>query len=211
MCVRSPDIGSPRDDCTSVTETLLVGDIVNGQGILVVTVTDVTAVVLLVWATVDDALSIVCVAILASTALHVWLGGIFHVDEHWSTLTGVIATGSTTGAVSNCVSELFVGNNGVCSALDTLVDVDKGNVFLDVESLGVLGRKLEDLLQVEDLDMVANTFRSNNEAVANHFDLTPDDGVVVGWKTTEVLQFTLLRDLREGGTVGLTDGNLGKS
>jgi hypothetical protein len=43
-------------------------------------------------------------------------------------------------------SELFVGNNGVCPTLDTLVDVDKGNVFLDVESLGVLGRKLEDLL-----------------------------------------------------------------
>jgi hypothetical protein len=59
--------------------------------------------------------------------------------------------------------------------------------------------------------MVANTFRSDNEAVANDLYFTPDDGVVVGWKTTEVLQFTLLRDLREGGTVGLTDGNLAKS
>jgi hypothetical protein len=59
--------------------------------------------------------------------------------------------------------------------------------------------------------MVANTFGSNNEAVANDLDFTPDDGVVVGWKTTEVLQFTLLRNLRERGTVGLTDGNLGKS
>jgi hypothetical protein len=146
MCVRSPNIGSARDDRTSVTETLFVGDVVDGQGILVVTVADITAVVLLVGATVDDALSIVCVAILASTALDVGLSGILHVDEHWSTLTGVISTGSTTGAVSNCVSELFVGNNGVCSALNTLVDVDKGNVLLDVESLRVLGRKFEYLL-----------------------------------------------------------------
>jgi hypothetical protein len=146
MSVRGSDIGSARDDRTSVTETLLVGDIVDGQGILVVTVTDITAVVLLVGATVHDALSVVCVAVLASTALDVGLGGVLHVDEHWATFTGVISTGSTTRAVSNRVSELFVGNNGVCPTLDTLVDVDKGNVFLDVESLGVLGRKLEDLL-----------------------------------------------------------------
>jgi hypothetical protein len=126
-------------------------------------------------------------------------------------MTGVVATGSTTSTVGDSVSELLVGYDSVRSAFDTLVDVDKSNVFSDVESLRVLRRKLEQLLQVEDLDMVANTLRADNEAVADDLDFAPDDRVVVGWKTTQVLKLALLCNLGERGTVGLTDGNLSRS
>jgi hypothetical protein len=195
--VRSTDVRSARDDGTGVAKTFLVGDIVDGKGILVVAVANVATIVLLVGATVDNALSIVCVAILTSAALDVGLGGVFHVDEHGSAMTGIVATGSTTSTVGDSVSELLIGNDSVRSAFDTLVDVDKSNVFLDIKSLGVLGRKLEELLQVEDLDVMSHTLRADNEAVADDFNLAPDDRVVVGWKTTQILKFALLINLRE--------------
>jgi hypothetical protein len=210
MGVRGADVGSARDDGTSGAKSLLVGYIVDGQGVLVVAVADVAAVVFLVGSTVDDALSIVCVTVLAGASLNVRLGGVVQVDEHRSTVTGVVATHSSACTTSYRVTLLFVCNYGVRAALDTLVDVDKSNVLLDVESLGVLGRKLEQLLQIEDLDMVANTLRANNQAVANDLDLAPDDGVIVRRKTTDVFQLTLLGKLRERSTVGLTDGNLEK-
>jgi hypothetical protein len=56
--------------------------------------------------------------------------------------------------------------------------------------------------------MVTNTFGADNEAVTNNLDLTPDDGVVVGRKTTKVLELAVLGDLGKGGTVSLTNGNL---
>lgn len=58
MGVRSTDVRSARDDGTSVTEANLVGDVVDGQGVLVVAVADVTAVVFGVRAAVFDALGI---------------------------------------------------------------------------------------------------------------------------------------------------------
>ena len=205
--VRSTDVRSARDDGTSVTEANFVGDIVDGQGVLVVTVANVTAVVLLVRSTVDNALSVVSVAILTVATRDVRLSGVVHVDEHGSTSTGVVTAGATASTAGDGVVLLVVGNNGVGAALDTLVDVDESSVGLDVESVGLLGGKLEQLLQVEDLDMVADTFGADDEAVTNNLDLTPDDGVVVGRKATKVLKLAVLGDLGEGGTVSLTDGN----
>ena len=94
------------------------------------------------------------------------------------------------------------------TTLDTLVDVDKSNILNLVKGVRLLGRKLEQLLQVKDLDVMSNTFRPNNERVAEDFDLTPDDRVILGGKTTKVLELALLGNLREGSTVGLADGNL---
>jgi hypothetical protein len=208
MGVGSSDVGCARDDGTGVTETLLVGDVVDGQGVLVVTVADVTAVVLLVRSTVDNALSVMSVAVLAVATLNVRLGGVVHVDEHGSTSTGVVTTGTTASTAGNGIVLLFVGDDSVGAALDTLVDVDKGSVLLDVESVRLLGRELEQLLQVKDLDVVTNTLGTNNEAVTNDLDLTPNNGVVVGGKASKVLQLTVLGDFGERSTVSLTDGDL---
>jgi len=143
MGVGSTDVRSARDDCTSVTEANLVGDVVDGQGVLVVAVANVTAVVLLVRSTVDNALSVVSVAILTVATRDVGLDGVVHVDKHGSTSTGVIATGTTASTAGDGVVLLVVGDDGVGTALDTLVDVDESSVGLDVESVGLLGGKLE--------------------------------------------------------------------
>jgi hypothetical protein len=205
--VGSSDVGCAGDDGTGVTEADLVGDIVDGQGVLVVAVADVTTIVLLVRSTVDNALSVVSVAVLTVATRDVRLSGIVHVDEHGSTGAGVVTAGATASTAGDGVVLLVVGDDCVCAALDTLVDVDKSSVGLDVESVGLLGRKLENLLQVKDLDMVADTLGADDEAVTNNLDLTPDDGVVVRRQATKVLKLTVLGDLREGGTVSLTDGN----
>lgn len=94
------------------------------------------------------------------------------------------------------------------AALDTLVDIDEGNILNLVKGIRALGRKLEQLLQVKDLDVVADTLGSDNKRVSEDFDLTPDDRVILGGKTTKVLELSLLGNLGERGTVGLADGNL---
>ena len=123
-------------------------------------------------------------------------------------MTSIVTTHASTRTTGHCVTPFFVCNYGVRTALDTLIDVDKSNILLDIESLRALGGKLEQLLQVEDLDMVTNTLGSDNEAVTNNLDLTPDDGVIVGRKTANVLKLAVLGELGEGSTVSLTDGNL---
>jgi hypothetical protein len=146
-----------------------VGDVVDGEGVLVVAVADVTAVVysqsvhilravhtwtlrtLPVGSAVDDALSVVGVAVLGRTALKVWLGWVIHVDVHGTTTASVIATGTTTAAKGNSVVLLLVGADSVGASLDTLRNINPRNIGLDVKGLGVLGRELEQLLHVEEL------------------------------------------------------------
>jgi hypothetical protein len=99
----------------------------------------------------------------------------------------------------------------VGTTLDSLVDIDESNVLDLVKGVGLLGRELEQLLQVEDLDVVADTLTSDNKVVAKNLDLAPDNRVVLSRETTKVLEFTLLGNLGERSTVGLADGNLCRS
>ena len=57
MGVRGSDVGGARNDLSGLG-AVLVGYIVDGQGVLVSTVADVAAEVLLVGAAVDDTLGI---------------------------------------------------------------------------------------------------------------------------------------------------------
>ena len=57
MGVRSSDVGGAGDDFAGVW-AVLVGHVVDGQGVFVVAVADVAAEVLLVGAAVDDTLGI---------------------------------------------------------------------------------------------------------------------------------------------------------
>jgi hypothetical protein len=206
VSVRGAGVGSAGNDGTSA-DTLLVGDVVDGQGVLVVTVADITSVVLLVRTTVHDALSVVSVAILGCATLNVRLGDVISVDENGSTSTGVVATGTSTAAKSDGVVLLLVCADSVRASRNTLGEVDPGNVSLDVEGLGALGRELEELLHVEKLDTVANTLGSDDKSVLQDLHLAPDNGIILGGETAEVLEFTLLGDLSKCSTVRLTDGN----
>lgn len=54
---------------------------------------------------------------------------------------------------------------------------------------------------------MANTFRSDNEGVTDLLNLAPDDGIVVGRQTAEVLKLAIFCNLGERGTVCLTNGD----
>lgn len=157
--------------------------------------------------TVDDALSIVGVTILGRATLNVRLSGVFGVNEDGATSAGVVTARAATAAKSNGVVFLLVGANGVGTALDTLLNVDPGDIGLDVESFRALRRELEELLHVEELDSVTDSFGSDDESVLEDLHLTPDDRVILSRKTAKVLKLTILGDLREGSTVGLTNGD----
>lgn len=79
-----------RDDRGSV-EALLVGDIVDSQGVLVVAVANVAAIVLLVRPTVLNALCIVNITILTSAAGAIGAGNIVDVDVDQSSSTLAVA------------------------------------------------------------------------------------------------------------------------
>jgi hypothetical protein len=204
--VRGAGVGSAGDDGSSA-DTLLVGDVVDGQSVLVVTVADITSVVLLVRTTVHDALSVVSVAVLGRATLNVRLGDIISVDEDGSTSTGVVTTGTSTAAKSDSVVLLLVRTDSVRASGNTLGEVNPSNVGLDVEGLRVLWRELEELLHVKELNTVADTLRSDDESVLQDLHLAPDDRIVLGGEPAKVLEFTFLGDLRKRGTVGLTNGN----
>lgn len=205
VSVRCTDVRSTRDDLAGFG-TVLVGDIVDGEGVLVVTVADIAAKVLLVGAAVNNALSIVGVAVLRRAASLVRLVGVVQVDEDRATGTGVVTANAATTANSDGVAELLVGNDVVRTARDTVGDVHPADILLDIEGLGVLGAQLEQLLHVEELDAVASTLRSDDQSVSDLLDLAPNDTVVAGRQTAEVFELTLLSDLCEGSTVSLANG-----
>lgn len=102
--VRCAFVRCAGDDGGSV-ETLLVGDIVDRQGVLVVAVANVAAIVLLVRPAVIDALRIVNITILTSAAGAVRVGNIVDVDVNQSSSTLAVAR---LGANRDSVAELLV-------------------------------------------------------------------------------------------------------
>lgn len=203
-------VGCAGDDGGGV-EALLVGDVVDGQGVFVVAVADVTAVVLLVGSTVDNALGIVDVAVLGRTALLVGLGDVVDVNEDETTGAGVIAASTATATDGNSVALLLVGDNVVRAASNALalseVVEPSSEVLRRVEGLGLLGVQLQELLEVEDLHSVVCTLGSDEEVVAKRLHLVPDDRRGLSGKAAKVLKLTLLGDFCESSAVGLTNGN----
>ena len=104
MGVRCAFVRCAGDDGGSV-ETLLVSDIVDRQGVLVVAVAYVAAIILLVRSAVLDALRIVNITILTSAAGAVRVGNIFDVDVDQSSSTLAVAR---LGANRDSVAELLV-------------------------------------------------------------------------------------------------------
>lgn len=84
---------------------LLVRNVVNRQSVFVVTIADVTAVILLVRAAIFDALSIVYVAVLVGAARAVRVGNIIDVDVDQTRSAG---TATRLSADSDGISELFI-------------------------------------------------------------------------------------------------------
>jgi len=141
-----------------------------------------------------------CISVLRGASGLEWLVGILHINEDRASATGVVAARASTAAnyrkglermrsvpkgsehcTSNCIAQLLVCNNVMRATRDAVGDVHPANVLRSnrcIERLGVLGRQLEQLLHVEELDAVANSLRADDQSISDLFDLTPDDTFV---------------------------------
>jgi hypothetical protein len=104
MGIRSALVSRARDDGRSV-RALLVRDVVDCQGILVVSIADVTAVVLLVWAFVQNTLGVMDVSVQFGTARTVWVSDVVDIDVNQSSSAGA---GTRLSSDGDGISELLV-------------------------------------------------------------------------------------------------------
>lgn len=172
-----------------------VSQIVDGEGILVVAVADLTTKVLGVGATVDEALSVVNVAVLGSTSRAGDLGGVAHV-EHVNTGSASVVTGLGTNDVGEV--GLRVGKDVVDTTEGKVVPEGR-EVLVGVEGHGaLLVVNVQELLQVEELDTVTGLFTAYDEEVVVGSELPPAaGGNACGLrKTSEVTELTSGGDLR---------------
>ena len=149
---------------------LLVGDIVDGQGVLVVAVANVTAYIFLIRAFVYKALSVVDITVLGSTARRCWVGDVSKVDEDQaSTASGRTRRGTNcNGIVLRLVDDNVVGT--ACRQ----VGEEASQVRLGAENLGFGGIKIQQLPEVEDLNTVVHGFTTDDKVVLVATDFPPD-------------------------------------
>lgn len=200
MSVGGALVGSAGDDGSGLGSDL-VGDIVDGERVLVVAVADVAAVVLLVGSTVDDALGVVNVAVLGRAAGAVRLGGVLHVNVDETSSAGAVAG---SGADCNGIAQLLVCNDVVRTS-DGEIGEQTSQVGLGGEGLGLPGVDGEKLAQIKDLDTMADGLGTDDDVVSERLDLTPNRRDRLLGETAKVDQFTLLGHLNEGSAVGLAD------
>lgn len=70
----------------------LVGDVVDGEGVLVVAVANILAVVALVGTAVDETLGVVNIAVLGSASRASDVGGVANVEENQSSAAGKVVS-----------------------------------------------------------------------------------------------------------------------
>lgn len=92
----------------------LVGHVVDGKTIFVVSVTDIAAKVFCVWTLVLQALSIVHITVLGSTARGRGLRGIRQVNEDQAACTSTVPRLRTN---TDRIAEILVNDNIVCATI----------------------------------------------------------------------------------------------
>lgn len=189
MGVSGALVGGARDD----GRLGLIGDVVDGEGVLVVREAELLAVVLSVGASVDGALGIVGVAILSGASGVDGVLGVRDIDHV-----------ETTGAELAADGDDGVGGLGAHDVVGAAEASEVGDVGLDGEGLG-LAADAEELLEVEDLETVALGLGTDVGVVLDDLDVAPKGVVGLDGETTNVLDAAVAEDLDEGGTVNLTD------
>lgn len=172
--VLSAGVVADGDDVGDVAG--LVGDIVDGQRVFVVTVADISAVVAGIGATVDEALGVMDVAVAGSAAGAGDVGGIADVEEDQSAAAGEVVSHTNRrvtadGTASNGVVELLVDDDVVGTADGELVPM-AGELGLS-EVLWVRGVEVENLLHVEELDAVLDGLGANDGKITDDSDFSP--------------------------------------
>lgn len=170
----------------------------NGEGILVVVEAELMALVRGHGTLVDDALSIVDVAIggdAASILRTARVGDVHHPET-------ATALEAQLGADSGDKSGLLVGDDVVAGA-------ETSEVGGEVAGDGVGGRvgriSRSELGEIEDLETVAGSLGANVGKVANDLDVTPDGRNSLGRKAANVGQATIGVDLSKGSAVSLSE------
>lgn len=194
-------VASARDD----GGVSLIGDVVDREGVLVVTVADINSTVALIRAAVLEALRIVDVSILGLVAGREGLRRVGEIDEDHAALESAVAGG---GADGDSVLEVGVDND-IVGAADGELAEDTRAVLNRVEGVRLLPRlDLKELVEVEDLDVVVHGFGANDGEVVEDADLAPDLGLRAGGvgETAEIVEFAVGGDAGEGGAIGLKYG-----
>ena len=94
----------------------------------------------------------------------------------------------------------------VVRATDWKVVEQTREVSLLVEGLGLLGINSSDLVQIKDLNIMANSLRTNNGIVVEHTNLTPGRTErVLSRQTSEVSQLAFLVNLDKSSAGVLSD------
>ena len=195
-------VGDTGDDVGDVS---LVGHIVDCESILVIAVANIATLVTLVRSAVDNTLRIMNIAITLGATKRLGLGRISQIEE--------VETGSTDRVISrhsadsNGVLELLVNHNIMRTTNGKQSVEVASKVLLGIEDHGLLGINFQKLLEVEDLNTVADGFGSDDDVILVAADLTPLGRRRVLRKTAEVDELALLGDLCEGGSVVLADGD----
>ena len=170
----------------------------NGEGILVVVEANLAALEITLGSVVDDALSVVGVAVVGNTAGVLGTGRVGDVNHPQ---TGA-ALEAVLGADGGNEVRLLVGDNVVAAAKLGKV---RRQVVADAEGLGALRVDLEQLLEVKDLQAVVGGLGANVGKVANDLDVAPDGLNRLGGQAANVRQAAVLADLDKGGAVRLTE------
>lgn len=193
-------VGDARHD----SRLLLVGHIVDGEGVLVVAEADLVTLEVLVDAAVDDALGVVDVAVLACASEEGGFGGILDV-HHDQAAVGARAACIGGGADNEDGVGLFVGDDVVGGSY---AGVQGSEVLPDAECLG--GRADgEQFAKIKDLDAVVARLGTNVGMVTNDLDVAPDGVFGLRRQTTNVFELATSFDLDERSAVSLAnDGKL---
>lgn len=172
-------------------------DVDNGQRILVVVEADLMAPVCVHWTLVDDALSIMDIAVIGNAASILRAVGSRYVNHPQAATAGqrgISAHGE------HCVG-VFIGNDVVAAA-----EAAKARRYVGrTESRGVGRVCRKQLAKIKDLQAMVRGLRANVGVVLDNLDVAPRRGNSVCGQTTDVAEATVVVNLDEGGTVRLTD------
>lgn len=223
MSIRRAFVSRPRDDGGGI-QAFLVRDIVDRQSVFVVTVADVTAVVLCIGTAVLDALCIVNIAVLASAAWAVRVRNVVEVDVDQSGSAGGVARCransngiaeflvllpslvSATSRFNGSVPQHVTYHYNIVRATDWQIVEPARKVSRGAEILRGTRVEIKELLHVEELNAVVDRLRSDHHVITVSFHFAPSRIIVqfcLLREASDVRDLALFGDLSESSAISL--------
>lgn len=200
MAVRCAWVGEGRQDFRGVGHAVFGGRVVDGDSVFVVADADVAAAEAAVGAVVCNALSVVDVAVLACTARGRWGTGVRDVDV---LQTAAADSGARLRADLKDGPGVPVDDDVVSSTEGHAYEVSEdGGVVVAIECDWIGRINVEQLVEVENLDAVADGFATNDCQIVEDANFSPTLTAVFNWvggrEAADICELALARDLHEG-------------